>query len=69
MAKVLLYTYLYGYVLKTDFQYSGGVSSHRMVEEVRKVWTLRVVEAYLDGPIVKWREVSQEPIEVKDDFL
>lgn len=28
----------------------------------RKVWTLRVVEFYLDGAAVKWREVTEEPI-------
>ena len=30
----------------------------------RKTWTLRVVEFYLDGPEVKWREVVSEPLEV-----
>jgi hypothetical protein len=29
----------------------------------RKLWTLRVVEFYLQGAEVKWREVTEEPIE------
>lgn len=28
----------------------------------RKLWTLRVVEFYLDGAEVKWKEVTDEPI-------
>jgi hypothetical protein len=30
----------------------------------RKTWTLRVLEAYLDGPEVKFKEVTPEPVEV-----
>ena len=30
----------------------------------RKVWTLRVVEFYLEGPTVRWREVVDDPIAV-----
>lgn len=30
----------------------------------RKAWTLRVVDFYLDGAEVKWKEVAPEPVEV-----
>ena len=30
----------------------------------RKVWTLRLVEFYLDGAEVKWREATPEPVEI-----
>lgn len=31
----------------------------------RKVWTLRVVEAYLAGAQVQWKEVTPDPIETE----
>lgn len=30
----------------------------------RKTWTLRAVEFYLNGPEVKWREVTEDPVEL-----
>jgi len=33
----------------------------------RKVWTLRVVEAYLVGAQVQFKEVTEEPIDVQHD--
>lgn len=31
----------------------------------RKVWTLRMVEFFLEGAEVKWKEVTLEPVETK----